>query len=81
MTDPVPDWELSFLERQAAEQATERQQRMMRRIRLGPMPAEFETLAVYNAERARGIVHTAEWDAAMVALQCRFNEWTGLDGT
>lgn len=43
-----------------------------------PMPAMFEPLATYNAERARGIVHTPEWDAAMVALQCRFNEWAGL---
>ena len=43
-----------------------------------PMPAEFGPLATYNAERARGIVHTPEWDAAMAELQCRFNEWAGL---
>jgi len=34
----------------------------------------FETLAVYNAERARGIVHTPEWDARMAALQVKFDE-------
>jgi hypothetical protein len=37
-------------------------------------PDSFETLAVYNAERARGIVHTLEWDARMAALQVKFDE-------
>jgi len=37
-------------------------------------PDSFEMLAVYNSERARGIVHTPEWDARMAALQVRFDE-------
>lgn len=40
-----------------------------------PMPSRFEVLAVYNAERARGIVHTAEWDDRMAALQAEFDQW------
>jgi hypothetical protein len=43
--------------------------------RKSPMPEEFEPLAVYNAERGRGIVHTAEYDAAMAALQEQFDHW------
>lgn len=35
-------------------------------------PDKFEQLAVYNAECARGIVHTPDWDARMAALQ---KEW------
>lgn len=35
---------------------------------------EVQRLAMYNAERARGIVHTPEWDAQMTELQQRFNE-------
>lgn len=31
--------------------------------------AELRTLADYNGERARGIMHTAEWDAKMAELQ------------
>ena len=37
-------------------------------------PDSFEMLAVYNSERARGIVHTPEWDARMAALQVKFDE-------
>ena len=37
-------------------------------------PYEFADLATYNSERARGIVHTPEWDALMAAEQRRFNE-------
>ncbi len=33
------------------------------------MLSKFETLAVYNAEVTRGIVHTPEWDAKMAGLQ------------
>lgn len=47
----------------------------MSRSRGEPMPFKFEALAMYNAERARGIVHTAEWDAKMAALQQEFNDW------
>ena len=32
-----------------------------------------EVLAEYNAERARGIVHTPEWDERMAVLQERFD--------
>ena len=39
------------------------------------MPGEFEVLARYNAERARGIVHTPEWDERMASLQAKFDEW------
>jgi hypothetical protein len=42
---------------------------------MAPMPQKFETLAVYNAEVARGIVHTAEWDARMAELQQEFGQW------
>ena len=34
---------------------------------------DFETLATYNAEVARGIVHTPEWDARMADLQREFD--------
>ena len=39
------------------------------------MPARFEPLAVYQAERARGLLHSAGWMAAMARLQAEFNEW------
>ena len=39
------------------------------------MPDKFHALAVYNSERARGIVHTAEWDGRMAALQAEFDQW------
>jgi hypothetical protein len=34
---------------------------------------KFEALAVYNAECARGVVHTAEYDQRMAALQAEFD--------
>jgi hypothetical protein len=37
------------------------------------MDSKFEPLATYNAERARGIVHTAEYDARMAELQREFD--------
>jgi len=37
-------------------------------------PYEFQDLAVYNSERARGIVHTEEWDQRMAIQQRLFNE-------
>lgn len=37
------------------------------------MDPKFEALAVYNAECARGIVHTAEYDARMARLQAEFD--------
>jgi hypothetical protein len=34
---------------------------------------DVQRLAVYNAECARGIVHTVEWDARMASLQRRYD--------
>ena len=34
---------------------------------------ETQTLGQYNAERARGIVHTPEWDENMAELQAAFD--------
>lgn len=76
--DDLADWERELIEKRAAEQQTAERQRMVRRERLGPMPGEFEPLATYNAECARGLVHTAEYDAVMADLQREFNEWAGL---
>lgn len=36
---------------------------------------EIEVLALYKAERARGIVHTPEWEYKMHVLQARFDQW------
>lgn len=36
--------------------------------------ARWQRLAVYNAEVARGIVHTAEWNALMAEEQRAFDE-------
>jgi hypothetical protein len=36
-------------------------------------PNELHTLATYNAERARGIMHTPEYARKMHDLQSRFN--------
>ena len=33
----------------------------------------LDELAAYNAEVARGLVHTPEWDERMAALQARFD--------
>lgn len=41
--------------------------------RYDPAEYEFWALATYNAERARGIVHTPEWTAAMAREQERFD--------
>jgi len=41
----------------------------------------FETLAVYNAERARGLVHIPEWDARMATLQTEFDQWVRSEFT
>ena len=45
---------------------------MFRRV---PPPAfnDYEALAVYNAERSRGIVHRAEWIERMALIQEVFN--------
>lgn len=39
-----------------------------------PAPSEVDVLARYNAERARGILHTFEWQERMAELQRRFDE-------
>lgn len=39
------------------------------------MPRMFDALAVYNGERARGIVHTPEYAEKMAVLQEQFYEW------
>jgi hypothetical protein len=45
------------------------------------MPDKFNPLARYNAEVARGIMHTPEWDAQMAALQREYDgEETDLAG-
>lgn len=35
---------------------------------------ELDQLGTYNAERARGIVHTQGWQGQMAGLQARFDE-------
>lgn len=42
-------------------------------------PYEFQQLAEYNAELARGLVHTDEWKARMAIEQRRFNQGTTWD--
>lgn len=39
----------------------------------GLSQVELNQLGTYNAERARGITHTAEWQQKMAELQQRFN--------
>ena len=36
---------------------------------------EFHVLASYNAEVARGIVHTTNWKINMAVLQTKYNAW------
>jgi hypothetical protein len=76
--EPLADWELELLAEQAARQEADEKQRAARLRRLGPMPPMYEPLAAYNAECKRGLMHTAEYDAAMAWLQREFNEWAGL---
>jgi hypothetical protein len=35
---------------------------------------EIETLARYNSEVGRGIMHRPDWVAKMAELQCRYDE-------
>jgi hypothetical protein len=63
-----------FAAREAALTDAERAERA-ERIKQGvAMQAKFGPLAVYNAEVARGIMHTAEYAAAMAQLQREFDE-------
>ena len=40
---------------------------------------QLDILAQYNAECARGIVHTPEWDERMATLQARFDTDTAQE--
>lgn len=40
-----------------------------------PVPPRFGPLATYNAEVARGIMHTPEWAAQMAVLQAEYGAW------
>jgi hypothetical protein len=42
---------------------------------------EFNTLATYNAEVARGIMHTTQWKVKMAALQQRWDGGEARRGT
>ena len=42
-----------------------------------PADAWIDVLARYNSERARGIMHTPEWQAEMAGFQRKFNEREG----
>jgi hypothetical protein len=37
-------------------------------------PTEVDRLGRYNAERARGLVHTETWQQQMATLQARFDD-------
>lgn len=41
---------------------------------------KFDALAWYNAERSRGIVHTADYDARMADLQREWDEMIAREG-
>jgi hypothetical protein len=43
-------------------------------LRRSKEPYEFDDLARYNAEKARGLVHTPEWVKKMEAQQYRHDD-------
>ena len=43
------------------------------------MPDKFRALAQYNAETARGLVHTTKWTHRMILLQRAFDAWIEHD--
>jgi hypothetical protein len=43
-------------------------------------PAEFELLARYNDERARGLLHAPWWTAQMRDAQARYDAWVKAHG-
>jgi hypothetical protein len=45
------------------------------------MHPDFELLAAYNAEVARGIVHTPEWDERMTRLQAEYDDVMAIAAT
>lgn len=44
-----------------------------------PAPRWVSDLATYNSERARGIVHSPEWQERMARLQAHFDQQQRLD--
>lgn len=43
------------------------------RLAVKALAADFGRLAVFNAEVARGLLHTPAWIARMAAVQVKFN--------
>jgi hypothetical protein len=43
--------------------------------RVRKLPKQFKPLEVYDAERARGLVHTPEYDQRMANLKDQFQRW------
>jgi hypothetical protein len=43
--------------------------------RVRKLPKQFKPLKEYDAERRRGLVHTAEYDEQMRALKEQFQRW------
>jgi hypothetical protein len=43
--------------------------------RVRKLPKQFKPLAVYDAERKRGLAHTPEYEARMSALKDEFHKW------
>jgi len=43
--------------------------------RVGKLPKQFKPLKVYEAERRRGLMHTAEYDERMRVLKDQFQGW------
>jgi hypothetical protein len=43
--------------------------------RVRKLPKQFKALREYDAERQRGLVHTAEYDEQMRALKEQFQRW------
>jgi hypothetical protein len=57
-----------------AQRAERRQRERLDDERRTRFHARFDPLAIYNTECNRGLVHTAEYDTAMVQLQREFDE-------
>jgi hypothetical protein len=43
--------------------------------RVRKLPKQFKALEAYDAERARGLVHTEEYDQRMATLKDQFQRW------
>ena len=43
--------------------------------RVRKLPKQFKPLREYDAERRRGLVHTAEYDEQMRVLKEQFQRW------